>query len=65
MFYIPMIFMLIVTLTSLVLTIIAKVKVAGEDPWNVVQAVIAIVLVVLAVDLAFTALKTIGKESKA
>ena len=50
---------------SRVLTIIAKVKVAGEDPWNVVQAVIAIVLVVLAVDLAFTALKTIGKESKA
>ena len=65
MFYIPMIFMLIVTLCSLVLTIIAKVKVAGEDPWNIVQAVIAIVLVVLAVDLAITALKTIGKESKA
>ena len=60
MFYIPMVFMLIVTICSLIQTIIAKFQVA--DMWSIIQAVIAIVLVVLAIDLAFTALKTIGRK---
>ena len=55
-----MVFMLIVTICSLIQTIIAKFQVA--DMWSIIQAVIAIVLVVLAIDLAFTALKTIGRK---
>lgn len=60
MFYIPMVFMLIVTICSLIQTIIAKFKAA--DTWSIIQAVIAIVLVVLAVDLAITAFNTLKKQ---
>ena len=59
MFYIPMCFMLVVTICSLVQTIIAKFKVA--DTWSIVQGVIAVVLVVLAIDLAITAFRTLQK----
>ena len=62
MFYIPMCFMLVVTICSLVQTILAKFKAA--DTWSYIQAGIAIVLVVLAVDLAITALRTLGKQAK-
>lgn len=58
MFYIPMCFMLVVTICSLIQTIIAKFQ-AYSDIWNVIQGIIALVLVVLAVDLAVTAIKTI------
>mgnify|MGYP002870178065 CR=1 FL=1 len=61
MFYIPMCFMLIVTICSLIQTIIAKFKVA--DTWSIVQSAIALVLVVLATDLAFTAMKTLRKQA--
>jgi carbon starvation protein len=60
MFYIPMVFMLIVTLTSLVQTIMAKLK-AGEM-WSMIQAGLAVVLVVLAIDLAVTAFRTLSKQ---
>ena len=60
MFYIPMVFMLIVTLTSLVQTIMAKLK-AG-DMWSMIQAGLAVVLVVLAIDLAVTAFWTLSKQ---
>ena len=60
MFYIPMVFMLIVTLTSLVQTIMAKLK-AG-DMWSMIQAGLAVVLVVLAIDLAVTAFRTLSKQ---
>ena len=62
MFYIPMCFMLVVTICSLIQTILAKFKAA--DTWSYIQAGIAIVLVVLAVDLAITALRTLGKQAK-
>ncbi len=62
MFFIPMCFMLIVTLCSLVQTILAKLAVA--DFWSIVQALIAILLVVLAVILAITAVKTLSEQAK-
>lgn len=63
MFYVPMVFMLVVTLASLVQTIIAKLN-AG-DVWSIIQAFLAIVLVLLAVDLAVTAFRTLrGQKMK-
>ncbi len=67
MFYIPMTFMLIVTITSLFQTIKAKfaAAAAGMDPtWSYIQAIIAIVLVVLAVVLAVMSYKTLLSEGK-
>ena len=70
MFYVPMVFMLIVTITSLAQTIIAKFKViadpAGADKgWMVVQAAIGALLIVLALIIAVDAFKTLagGKKS--
>jgi len=69
MFYIPMVFMLIVTISSLCQTIIAKIKVvadpAGADKgWMVVQAAIAVLLVVLALVIAIDAFKTLVNQVK-
>ena len=63
MFFIPMCFMLVVTICSLCQTIIAKFS-AGGDVWNYIQGLIAVLLVVLAVILAVIAFKTL-KEQKA
>ncbi len=60
MFYIPMVFMLIVTICSLIQTIIAKFKVA--DTWSIIQGVLAIVLVALALKLSYTAFTTLRKQ---
>ena len=67
MFYIPMIFMLIVTLTSLVQTALAKwnvISASGASTAPVVQLVLAVVLFVLAIVLAIEACQTIfgGKK---
>ena len=66
MFYIPMVFMLVVTITSLIQTIISKVKAfGGDDGWVYVQAIIAILLVILAIVLAIMAFKTLlGQRGK-
>lgn len=68
MFYIPMMFMLIVTLTSLVFTIksnLVGAMAGGEGVvWMWIRAVIAVLLVVLAVILAVDSIKTIAKEAK-
>lgn len=67
MFFIPMCFMMLVTIYSLVQTIIAKLS-AGGDIWNYIQAVLAILLVLLAVVLALISLKALtgqGKDAKA
>ena len=67
MFYIPMVFMLIVTITSLIQTILGKVKVigAGEaDIWAYVQAILAALLVVLALVLAVYSFANLSKQSK-
>ena len=69
MFFIPMIFMLIVTLTSLCFTIKTNIlgAVAGAEGagWMWVRAIIAILLVVLAVILAIEGIAAISKQSKA
>ena len=67
MFYIPMIFMLIVTLTSLVQTALVKwnvITASGASTAPVVQLVLAVVLFVLAIVLAVEACQTIfgGKK---
>ncbi|MDD6155371.1 MAG: carbon starvation protein A [Eubacteriales bacterium] len=73
MFYIPMVFMLVVTLTSLSQTIIAKAKALGlpseqlaalgtDKVTITMQLVLAVLLVVCAVLLAITAFKTLVKQ---
>ena len=68
MFYIPMVFMLIVTLTSLALTAQAKVSAimtSGAALAPVVQLLLAILLFVLAIVLAVKAIKHIASTAKA
>ncbi|MCH4191294.1 MAG: carbon starvation protein A [Butyrivibrio sp.] len=62
MFYVPMVFMLAVTVCSLVQTIIAKLAV--HDGWSLIQAGIAVLLVALAGVLAVTTFQTLGKQKK-
>lgn len=69
MFYIPMVFMLLVTLTSLVQTLIAKVGVltagTGDMVAAGVQAVLSVVLFILAIILAVQGAKAIfGKKEQ-
>ena len=71
MFYIPMVFMLAATLTSLVLTVIGKIKamVAGAEKaffWgNWFQMLFAAAMAVLAVILVIEGIKTFAKQAKA
>jgi carbon starvation protein len=64
MFYVPMVFMLCVTICSLIQTITAKLS-NPVDGWSYVQAVLAIILVALAVVLAVTSFKTLSAQAKA
>ncbi len=70
MFFIPMIFMLAATLTSLVLTIIGKVKpmLAHADKaffWgNWFQLIFALAMTVLAVILVIEGIQTFSKQCK-
>ena len=63
MFFIPMCFMLVVTIFSLCQTIMAKLS-AGGDIWNYIQALLAALLVVLAVVLAVIAFRTLSAQAK-
>ena len=68
MFIIPMVFMLLVTLTSLVFTIITQVGLitSGTDvTWGIVRGVIAVLLIILAIDLVVEGVKTLSKQAKA
>ena len=68
MFLFPMAFMLIVTLTSLVFTIITQVGLitSGTDvTWGIVRGVIAVLLIILAIDLVVEGVKTLSKQTKA
>ena len=61
-------FMLIVTLTSLVFTIITQVNLitSGADvTWGIVRGVIAVLLIILAIDLVVEGVKTLSKQAKA
>ncbi len=65
MFFIPMAFMLIATLTSLVMTIIGKVKAvgAGAAAWgDWFQLIFALAMVVLAVILVIEGVQTFAKQ---
>lgn len=68
MFYIPMAFMLIVTITSLCFTLqsnAASIMAGGEGAvWCVVRAVIAALLIVLAVILAVDGVKTLISQRR-
>ena len=62
MFYVPMAFMLVVTLTSLVMTLYAKcMALAGGalDAATILQLLIALLLIILAIILAVKGLRTI------
>ena len=68
MFYIPMVFMLVVTLTSLVITVWGKITgiAAGAVTMaNVLQLIIGVLLLVLAVVLAVKGAKVIFGKKKA
>ena len=67
MFYIPMVFMLIVTICSLIQTIMGKVKLFGSadaDVWVYIQALLAALLVVLALVLAVYSFVNLAKQAK-
>ena len=67
MFFVPMVFMLAVTICSLVQTIIAKMTafVSGAaDFWALIQSAIAVLLVALSLVLANIAAKTLRQQRK-
>ena len=69
MFYFPMFFMLIVTLTSLVFTIKAQVVgiMAGGTGvvWCYIRGIIGVLLVILAIDLVVEGIRALGRNKKA
>ena len=69
MFYFPMFFMLIVTLTSLVFTIKAQIVgiMAGGDgvAWFYIRGIIGVLLVILAIDLVVEGIRALGRNAKA
>ena len=68
MFYIPMIFMLVVTLTSLVFTLhsnILAISVGGAGlAWCYVRVILAALLIILAIILAVDSIRTMAKQKK-
>lgn len=67
MFFIPMAFMLVVTLTSLCMTIntnIGNVMGGVETGWSIIRLVICVLLIVLAVVIAIDSVKTLIAQSK-
>lgn len=68
MFYFPMIFMLLVTLTSLVFTIrgqIVNITTGNDVTWSVIRAVISVLLVILAIDLVIEGVKALKRNAQA
>ncbi len=67
MFYIPMVFMLVATITSLVMTVIAKIKMAatGAAMWgDWFQLIFAAAMVVLALFLVVEGIQTFSAQMK-
>ena len=67
MFFIPMFFMLIVTICSLLLTIktnLGAIGTEGAGSWPIVRLVLAVLLIVLSLILAVKAVKTISGQKK-
>ncbi len=69
MFYFPMFFMLIVTLTSLAFTIKAQITgiIAGGEgvAWCYIRGIIGVLLVILAIDLVVEGIRALGRNKKA
>ena len=69
MFYFPMFFMLIVTLTSLVFTIKAQIVgiMAGGAgvAWFYIRGIIGVLLVILAIDLVVEGIRALGRNKQA
>ena len=68
MFYVPMFFMLVVTLTSLYFTIRSQFKgiLAGGEGvvWFYVRGIVAVLLVVLAIILVVEGIQALRKQAK-
>lgn len=67
MFFIPMFFMLIVTICSLLLTIktnLGAIGAEGTGSWPIVRLVLAVLLIVLSLILAVKAVKTISGQKQ-
>ncbi len=67
MFFVPMVFMLVATLTSLVMTVYGKIGVigAGGAVWgDWFQAIFATALIVLAVIVTISGIQTFAKQAK-
>ena len=68
MFYFPMLFMLIVTLTSLAFTIKAQITgiIAGGEGvvWCYIRGIIGVLLVILAIDLVVEGVKALSAQKK-
>ena len=68
MFYTPMVFMLLVTLTSLAFTIKAQfagIMAGGEGVvWFYIRAIFGILLVILAIDLVIQGIKALSSQKK-
>ena len=67
MFFIPMFFMLIVTICSLLLTIktnLGAIGAEGAGSWPIIRLVLAVLLIVLSLILAVKAVKTISGQKK-
>ena len=68
MFYFPMFFMLIVTLTSLVFTIkaqVAGIMAGGQGvAWFYIRGIIGVLLVILAIDLVVEGIKALAAQAK-
>lgn len=67
MFFIPMFFMLIVTICSLLLTVktnFGAIGAEGAGSWPIVRLVLAVLLIVLSLILAVKAVKTISGQKK-
>ena len=68
MFYFPMFFMLVVTLTSLVFTIkaqVAGIMAGGQGvAWFYIRGIIGVLLVILAIDLVVEGIKALAAQAK-
>lgn len=67
MFFIPMVFMMIATLTSLVITVTQRLNsvMAGSADWTIwFQLIFAVALIVLAVVVSISGIQTFAKQAK-
>jgi len=63
MFFFPMTFMMLVTVTSLFMTIQSRIStITSGDPWNIALLILAFLLVFLAIILAINGYKTLVKQ---